>query len=309
MAGSPKQNYSGPPGAGDFGLLMLLGAIWGMSFLFIKVAVETIPALPMTTLRLAFSVILMVGAMVWLGHRLPRFGPIWIAVFVSALFGNVLPFLLIAWGQEKVDAGLGAILMSPSPLMAAALAHFFTSDEKLNGWKLAGIGLGMVGVVVLMGLDKLGGLGGDGVRQLAIISAGAGYAINSVANRGLTGGSAVGNITAVMIVSFAMLAPVTLVLPDVWQFSPSVASMSALAAIVVFSTCLGTLLMLALVRRQGAAFTAQVNFLVPMFGVVWGTLFLAERPTIRSLIGLVLILAGVAVARQGSGLRPAAGRS
>ncbi len=305
---SPK-TPSGPPGSADYGLLIALGAIWGMSFLFIKLAVATIPALPMTTLRLVLTVGLMVGLMLWMGHRLPAWGRIWLFVFLSAVFGNVLPFLMIAWGQEKVDAGLGAILMSPSPLIAAALAHVFTSDEKLNRWKLMGIGLGILGVAVLMGLDKVSQIGDEGIRQLAIVTAGAGYAINSVANRGLTGGSAVGNITAVMIVSLALLLPFVLASPEVWSFQPSTTSILSVVAIAVLSTAIGTLMMLEIVRRQGAAFTAQVNFLVPLFGVLWGVLFLAEEPTLRSLLGLMLILGGVAVARRGSGLRPAgAGR-
>jgi drug/metabolite transporter (DMT)-like permease len=282
----------------------MLGAIWGASFMFIKVAVETIPAMPMTIIRVALSVAMMVALTVWLAERLPPWGRVWIFVGISALFGNVLPFLLIAWGEERVDGALAAILMSPSPLIAAALAHVFTSDEKLNTPKLVGIGLGICGVVVLMGLDKLDRLGEDGIRQLAIMLAGAGYAINSVANRGLHGGSAIGSVTAVLGLTLAILLVAAVLFPQSWSFTPSAASIGSILALAVFSTCVGTVLMLKLVRRQGAAFTAQVNFLVPLFGVMWGALILAERPSQRSILGLVLILGGVFVARAGSGLRP-----
>jgi drug/metabolite transporter (DMT)-like permease len=272
--------------------------------MFIKVAVDTIPAMPMTVIRVALSVAIMIALTVWLGERLPPWGRVWIFVGISALFGNVLPFLLIAWGEERVDGALAAILMSPSPLIAAVLAHLFTTDEKLNMPKLIGIGLGICGVVVLMGLDKLDRLGEEGIRQFAIMLAGAGYAINSVANRGLHGGSAIGNVTAVLSLTLAMLVVAALLFPQPWDFTPSTASLVSIVALAIFSTSIGTVLMLKLVRRQGAAFTAQVNFLVPLFGVMWGALVLAERPSARSILGLVLILGGVFIARRGSGLRP-----
>lgn len=293
---------SGPPGLADYGLLLLLGLIWGISFTFIKIAVSTVPAIPTTLLRITVTVVLMMSLLYWLGQRLPAWGRTWRFVFFSALLGNALPFLLIAWGEEKVDGALAAILMSPSPLAAAVLAHFFTTDEKLNAHKLAGIALGVVGIVVLMGMDTLTRLGDNALHQFAILAAGCCYAANVVINRGLTGGSAFGNVTGVMLVSMVLLAPLGLI-PDVWHFTPSTASLAAIATLAILSTVVGTLLMLNIVRRQGAAFTAQVNFLVPLFGVLAGAVLMAERPQPRALAGLALILAGVAVARRGSGRR------
>ena len=285
------------PGATDYAMLLTLGAIWGASFILIKIAVGTVPAVPATLLRLALTSLLMLGLGWWMREQLPPWGRIWLFIAMSAFFGNAFPFVLIAWGEEHVDGGLAAILMSPMPLMTAVLAHVVMRDEQLDRWKLAGIGLGILGVVVLMGVDRLGRLGEDTVRQLAIIAAGCCYANNVVCNRGLTGGSAVGNVTAVMLVSTAMVAP--MVLLTGWQFSPSTASLAAIAAMAVFSTCIGTLLQLRLIGRQGAAFSSQVNFLVPLFGLGWGMLVLAERPSLRALLGLALILAGVAISRRG----------
>lgn len=298
-APTPRQT-AGPPGATDYALLVLLGAIWGLSFMFIKVAVATIPAIPMTFLRLCVSVMLMVVVMAWLREQLPPWGRVWQFITLSALIGNALPFVLISWGEETVDGALAAILMSPSPLIAAVLAHVFTADEKLNRWKVAGILLGIAGVAILMGLDKLTRLGDDAPAQLAIIAAGLCYGANAVINRGLTGGSAAGNITAVMLVSLGLIAPFALLIPGGWHFTPSRTSMLAVFALGLLSTCIGTLLLLMLVRRQGAAFMAQVNFLVPLFGVFFGAAILAERPSSRSIVGLVLILAGVALARVGA---------
>lgn len=299
MAGqSPKL-----PGAGDYALLTTLGIIWGISFTFIKIAVSTVPAIPMTISRLAMTVVLMIGLMLWMRERWPPWGRVWWFIALSAFLGNSLPFILIAWGQEQVDGSLAAILMSPSPLAAALLAHIFTHDDKLNRYKLAGIALGVLGITVLMGLDNLSRLGSDLKYQLMILFAGCCYGANVVINRGLVGGSALANVTAVITLSLVMLLPLALI-PGTWDFTPSTASILAMITLAIVSTCIGTLMLLALVKRQGPAFTAQVNFLVPVFGVISGALILAERPAPRALAGLALILAGVAVARRGSGLRP-----
>lgn len=293
-----------PPGATDYALLLMLGAIWGASFMFIKLAVSTIPALPVTLLRLMVTCVVMLALTWWMRERIPPWGRVWLFIAISAVFGNTLPFLLIAWGEEHVDGGLAAILMSPMPLITAVLAHLFMGDERLERWKMGGIGLGVVGVIVLLGFDKLAGLGVDTWRQLAILAAGCCYAINVVCNRGLTGGSVIGNVTAVMLVSTAMLLPFGPFMS--WTFSPSRASLIAIAVLAVFSTCVGTLLQLLLVGRQGAGFAAQVNFLVPVFGVTWGSVVLAERPSVGALLGLMLILAGVAISRQGAAARQTA---
>ncbi len=291
------------PGPRDYALLTALGMIWGASFTFIKVAVSTIPAIPMTISRLALSALIMLVLMTWMRERLPPWGRIWIYIALSALIGNALPFLLVAWGEEGVDGALAAILMSPGPLFAAVLAHLLTRDDKLNRHKMAGVALGIVGVAVLMGIDNLFRLGGDAKHQLAVLAAGCCYGANVVVNRWLTGGSPVANVTAVILVSVLLLVPL-LALPGLWTFTPSNASLTAIFVLALLSTAIGTLMMLNLVSRQGAAFTAQVNFLVPVFGVISGALLLGERPSIRSVAGLALILAGVAIARRGAGLRP-----
>ena len=305
MSSLQPRTATEPPGLYDYAILTLLGAIWGGSFLFVKIAVATVPALPTTIVRMLLAAVVMVALVAVMRVPLPPWGRVWWFVALSALFGNTLPFFLIAWGEEKIESGLAAILMAPSPLIAAVLAHYFTPDEKLNRWTLGGIGLAIFGVAVLMGIDKLGSLGADWIHQMALLGAGACYAVNAVINRRLTGGSGVGNVAAVIVVSAVMLAPLALIDPAGWRFSPSTSSLLAIVALAVSSTAIGTILMIAIIRRQGAAFSAQVNFLVPIFGVIWGALILAEQPSMRSLVGLGLVLAGVAVARRGQGRLPA----
>ena len=125
------------PGFADYGLLLLLSAIWGSSFLFIKVAVETLPALSMTAARLTLSVLILFAMAALAKEGLPRGLKTWGWIALAGLFGNALPFGLIAWGEERIDSGLAAILMSHMPLTTMVLAHIFTADEKLTLPKLA----------------------------------------------------------------------------------------------------------------------------------------------------------------------------
>jgi drug/metabolite transporter (DMT)-like permease len=112
----------------------------------------------------------------------------------------------------------------------------------------------------------------------------------------------VSNMTAVMLVSAVILAPFGL-LPGVWSIEPSRASVVATLMLILLSTTIGNFLLLTLVQRAGAAFAGQVNFLVPVFGVIAGALILGERPSANAIAGLALVLVGVAVARRGAGLR------
>ena len=119
------------------------------------------------------------------GQTLPRNREIWITIAIAAVIGNVVPFILISWGQEQIDSGLAAILMATMPLTTVLLAHIFTSDEKLTIRKALGVGLGLVGLVVLMGPDKLARLGDQTIRELAVACAATCYGINALITKRL----------------------------------------------------------------------------------------------------------------------------
>jgi drug/metabolite transporter (DMT)-like permease len=295
----------GAPGFADYGLLVLLAAIWGSSFMFIKLAVATLPAVPMTALRLILAALFMCVLARALREKLPRGGRIWGVIGLSALVGNALPFTLIGWGQERIDAGVAAILMGVMPLTTAVLAHILTADEKLNVWKAVGVLLGFIGLVILIGPGTLARLGNDTLRQLAVAAAACCYGLNAVVTKRLIGLPRNGLVAAVLLASAAMMLPPCLLLESPWTLRPSALSLSAIAALAVVHTALGTLLLFALIRRQGASFFSQINFLVPLFGVLWGALILGERPSANAYAALALILAGIAVARHPSSMRVA----
>jgi drug/metabolite transporter (DMT)-like permease len=282
----------------DYLWLFALAVIWGGSFTFIKIGVETVPAATTTFLRLVVASAVMVAIALWRGERLEAGYRLWVLIFFASLTGNAIPFTLISWGEERVDSGLAAILMGVMPLTTMVIAHMLTADDRLTAGKLAGVALGFVGLVILIGPARLTSLGGDVIRELAIAAAAVSYGINANATRALTGSPPHATIAAVMVISAAIMAPVALVADQPWTLAPSTASIAAIVTLGIFQTALGTVILFLLVRRQGASFFSQINFLVPISGVIWGAVVLSERPPLSALVALGAILAGVAVARM-----------
>lgn len=292
---SDQNSAAGPA---DYALLLALSMIWGSSFLFIKLGVETIPPATMTACRLAVAAALMVVIARLAGQSLPRDGRIWGLIAASALFGNALPFTLITWGEETIDSGLAAILMAVMPLSTVLLAHVFTRDEPLTLRKSVGVLLGFIGLTILIGPDKLLHLGDDTVRQLAVAAAAFCYGINALVTKHLLDLPRRALAAGVLLASTIMIIPVSLFVETPWTTQPSAVSMSAVLLLGVIHTAVTTLMMFALIRRQGASFFSQLNFLVPPFGVLWGAVILAERPPANAYVALATILLGIAFARE-----------
>ena len=287
----------GHPGVRDYALLVCLSAIWGGSFLFIKIGVETVPAATMTLGRLAIAAVLLVAVARMAGQNLPRGLRLWGLIALASLFGAALPFTLIAWGEEHIDSGLAAILMAVMPLTTLLLAHVFTKDEKMTPRKTLGVAMGILGLVVLIGPANLAVLGEDAIRQLAVAGGAFCYGVNAVVTRSLTGQPRRAMAAGLMIASTLMLLPISLMLDRPWTLSPSTESLVSILVLAVLQTAIATLMMLALVRRQGASFFSQINFMVPLFGVLFGALVLLERPPPNAYAALAIILLGVAIAR------------
>ncbi|WP_259781886.1 DMT family transporter [Aestuariispira ectoiniformans] len=292
MASTDSTN---PVGIRDYGLLVCLAAIWGGSFLFIKLAVDTIPPATIAAGRIALAACILYLAARMAGQRLPAFGRHWIFIAGVAIFGNAIPFSLIGWGEAKIDAGLAAILMATVPLCTMVLAHFLTDDERLSIRKIAGLIVGFTGIVILIGPKALMTLGDDAIRQVAVASGAACYGLSSIMAKKLSGLPRRAVAAAIMATSSCFIVPVALITDRPWTTEPAAIGIFSVVMLGLLSTALAQIILLKIVRERGASFLSLNNYMVPVFGVIWGIIFLAERPNPSSLVAFLLILTGIGI--------------
>jgi drug/metabolite transporter (DMT)-like permease len=290
---------SGQAGAVEIALLLTLATIWSTSFGFIKIAVETVPPLTVTAGRLLLAAIIIVIYARMRGHRFPDEASLWPKFFLIGLFGNALPFTLIAWGEESIDSGLAAILMAVMPIATLVLAHFFAEDERMNPARIAGVAFGFGGILVLIGPDALGGLGGDVIRQIAVAAGAACYAVATVIARRLPKMPTSLSSAGALITASALILPMSLIFDRPWTLAPSTDSVGSVIILGLFPTALAYILYFTLLRRTGANFIALNNYLIPCLGVIWGIVFLGELLDWQAILALGIILTGVAFTRIG----------
>ncbi len=285
------------PGVVDYGLMLALAALWGGSFMAIKLAVADIPPMTVGLGRLVLAALVFWAICLAAGRKLPRGRKVWTILALLGVVGTSMPFTLIGWGQEVVGAGPAAILMAGIPLYTLVLAHFFVAGDRLTLGKIVGLVFGLAGLVVLIGPQNLAHIGDDTIRQLAIALAALCYAITAILMKHLAGEDPYMISAVMMLFGIFFLMPLSLLFDAPWTLQPGAVSVIAVIALGLLPTALANVLMLALLRRQGASFFAQINFLVPLFGVGWGMLVLAERPGAEAFVALALILTGITITR------------
>jgi drug/metabolite transporter (DMT)-like permease len=206
---------------------------------------------------------------------------------------NAIPFALICWGQTHIESGLTAILNAMTPIFTVLAAHA-AGQEKLTLRRLAGVGLGFLGVAVLIGPESLRHLDPTNLAEIAVLLAAVSYAAAGIWGRRLrelpievaAGGMLAG--------STLLLLPLALLLEHPWRISPTPASLAAVAALGALSTAVAYLLYFRLLRRVGPTNLLLVTFLLPIVALALGAVFLGEHIEIGDLAGLALILAGLA---------------
>jgi drug/metabolite transporter (DMT)-like permease len=196
-----------------------------------------------------------------------------------------------------IDSGLAAILMSTVPLATVLLAPRFVRDEPITAAKLIGVLVGMAGVIVLIGPGALAGVSSGVLGELAVILAALCYAVNGLIARQLPAMPIEVMSAGTLLCATLVGLPLCLLIDQPWQIAPSTSSLAALMGLGVINTAGGYLLLFWLTLRAGAGFASFNNFLVPLFGLLWGILLRGEQPSPQALFGLLLIFAGIAVLR------------
>jgi len=270
-------------------LLLALGAIWGSSYLFIKVGVRDLSPAVLIEIRLACAgPILLAFAVRRYGFAAVRRA--WREGIVLGVLNAAVPFTLIAWGETYVDSGVAAVANASVPIFLAILAFWFVPSERSTGLRAVGVVVGIAGVAVLAGVHPEGGWNGA-IGTGAIVLASISYAAaNLYAGRRMSAGGPV-LAAASMVVAFVLLAP--LALASLPSHSPGWKSVGSGVVLGVFGTALAQILAYRLLRLYGSSRAVLVAYMIPAFALAYGAVFLQEAVTVQKLAGLLLILGGV----------------
>lgn len=282
-------------GAREWIMLIVLSILWGGSFFFVGVAVTELPPLTIVTLRVGLAAIALWSIALVMGLRPPKSVKIWIAFLGMGLLNNVMPFVLIVWGQTQIASGLASILNAATPIFTVVVAGILLPDERMSPLKLAGVAVGFIGVVVMIGLPAIGG-GGSLLAQVAIIAATLSYAFAGVFGRRFKTMAinpiitAAGQVTA----SALVLTPITLMVDgplDIADSSPE--TWTAIVGLAVLSTAIAYVLYFKILASAGATNLMLVTLLVPVSAILFGSLFLNESLEVIHLVGMALIALGL----------------
>lgn len=283
----------------DYILLLSLAVIWASAFLAIKVAVPETGPLWLATLRVMIAFIVLLPLALMKGLIWPSSARQWTLIMFIMALNVVLPFFLISWAEQHIDAGVTSLLMGVGPFMAIIGSHFTTHDDKLSVYKFAGIGLGFTGVAILVGREAFAGLGDNLAGQGAALAGAASYVASGLLIRKLTGFPPLRLSALVLGLSTLSLCILVLLIDGIPAQNFSAKSWGCLIYLGLFPTALGYLLRYKLIQTIGlSAFAASIN-LIPVFGVLLAALILGEALSASLFLSLAFIVAGLFVIRRG----------
>jgi drug/metabolite transporter (DMT)-like permease len=285
-------------------MLLTLAAVWGASYLFIKVAVKEIEPAPMMALRTLLAAAVLLSYVGWRFGRaraVRELRTAWRHCLVLGVLNAALPFWLIAWGEQHIDSGLAAVVQASVPIFNALIALKFLPHERLTLPRVAGLGIGIVGVAIVTGIHPDGG-GLAVAGALAVVLSSLAYAAGGVYGQRAVSGTP-GPVLAAgsMLIGGLVLTPVAL-----FQLPGRVPSLEATGSVLALSllgTAVAQLILFRMLALHGSARLSLVTYLMPGFALVYGALILDERLDVATIGGLALILAGVALASGAVRLR------
>jgi drug/metabolite transporter (DMT)-like permease len=278
----------------ELALLLALATVWGASYTFIKIGVATIPPVTLIAARTLIAGCILLAIIRSRGLSLPRDPAVWRRFLIQACLNSVIPFTLIAWAEQTVDAGLATILNSTSPIFAFLLTVVMTRHEPVSARKLFGVAAGVCGICLIIGVQALDGLGRELWAQFAIVAATVCYAVAAIFGRSFKGLDPIMPAAGSLLCGAAILVPISLFADRPWTLAPSPQSVAALLGLSVISTALAFVIYFRLVHTLGSVGTTAQAYLRVPIGVAIGVVFLGETLTSTAWAGLVCVIIGVA---------------
>ena len=273
----------------DFFLLIVLAAIWGSAFFNIKIASDTYTPMAIAFGRIFFAALVMVLYCWMKGIKIDAFGEHWKMYASIGLVNLILPFFFISFGIVKVQSNMAAILMSTAPIFATILGQLFIQDEKINFLKLLGIIIGFLGIVFLFSDDLLINQS-NYLFALIIILGPFCYTLGGLLSLKLKHVKNETLTSSILVWAVIMLLPVLFIFENPTELRPSWSSTISLFYLGVVATAIAWLMRFYILKSNGLVFQSQVAYIIPIFGLIFGYLFLGEKITYKIIVALIAVL-------------------
>ena len=283
----------------DYIFLVVLALIWASAFFNIKIATYSYGPLTIAFLRILLGAIPVVGLCFFKKIKIEAFSKDWYWFASIGIINLVIPFFLIAYGVQKVQSNLAAILMASTPLSATILSHFFTKNEKINFTKAFGVLLGFSGIVFLFS-DNILINETNFLPALIIFFASTFYVIGGLLTLKVSNKKNENVTASILIWATIFLLPITAYVEQPWNFNPRLDSTISLIYLGIFSTGIAWLMRFRILINNGLVFQAQVAYLIPIFGIVLGYIFLNEIITPKVIVAVAAVIIGIYFVRKSS---------
>ena len=280
------------PKTSDYFILVLLSLIWASAFFNIKIATYSYGPITIAFLRIFFGMIPVLLLCFYKKIKIEVFSKDWKWFAAIGVINLVIPFFLIAYGVQKVQSNLAAILMSTSPLTSTLLAHFFIKNEKINLLKVIGVSIGFAGIVYLFSDNFL--INENNLfSALCILLGSLGYVIGGILTLKISHKKNENVTASILIWATIILLPICFYFEKPWNYSPSLISVISITYLGIIATGLAWVLRFKVLKDNGLVFQSQVAYLIPIFGVILGYVFLDELITFKVLVALIAIVIGI----------------
>ena len=276
----------------DYLLLSTLSLIWASAFFNIKIATYSYGPITIACLRILFGAVPVILLCMYQRIKIEAFSKDWKWFAAIGFINLVIPFFLIAYGVQKVQSNLAAILMSSTPISATILAHIYTDKEKINFYKIIGILLGFSGIVYLFS-DNLLITKDNFFSALMILLGSTFYVIGGILTLKISHKKNENVTASILIWGTIIILPISIIFEQPWNFTPRLDSTLSLIYLGIFPTGIAWLLRFMILKNNGVVFQSQVAFLIPIFGVILGYIFLQEIITSKVMLSLVAVVLGI----------------
>tara|TARA_B100001540_G_scaffold315409_1_gene342596 strand:+ start:2278 stop:3171 length:894 start_codon:yes stop_codon:yes gene_type:complete len=281
----------------DYFLLTILALVWASAFFNIKIATYSFGPITIAFLRILFGSIPVILLCLFKKIKIEAFSKDWYWFAAIGLINLVIPFFLIAYGVKSVQSNLAAILMASTPLSATILAHIFIKNEKINLIKVVGVLIGFSGIIFLFS-DNILINKSNFVSALLILIGSTFYVIGGLLTIKISNKKNENVTASILIWATIFLVPITAYVEQPWNLNPRIDSIISVIYLGIFATGFAWLLRFKILKNNGLVFQSQVAYLIPIFGIILGYIFLKEVITPKVILAVIAVIIGIYLVKK-----------